>query len=372
LSPFFNPTRLRVARKRKGMTKTALAAAIDVSVRSVTAYEAGDQQPSTVTVARLVHELGFSDEFYYGADVDELNVGATSFRALCKMTQKQRDQAIAAAELALVLNDWIEQQFALPSPDVSRYPGVTPETAAEMVRLDWGIGESPVRNMTHLLEKHGVRVFSLAEESRNVDGFSFWRSTSHTPFVFLDTTKSSERARMDAAHELGHLVLHAAHDCDRREAENEAKAFGSAFLMPERSVLANTPRNATVNDILRLKRQWNVSAAALAFRMHKIGLLTRWEYQTLFKQMNVRGLLTAEADSMEHETSQVLDKVFRALRADGITKAEVARRTSIPLEELNRLVFGLVLSRIEGGGDSADAVEAEKIAEERRKTFRLA
>jgi Zn-dependent peptidase ImmA (M78 family)/DNA-binding XRE family transcriptional regulator len=354
------------------MTKTALAAAIDVSVRSVAAYEAGDQQPSTGTVARLVDQLGFSDAFFYGADVDELNVEATSFRALCKMTQRQRDQAVAAAELAVILSDWIEQQFTLPDPDVPRYPGITPDTAAEMVRLDWGIGESPIRNMTYLLEKHGVRVFSLAEESRNVDGFSFWRATPHTPFVFLDTTKSAERARMDAAHELGHLVLHAAHDCDRREAENEAKAFAAAFLMPERSVLANAPRNPSVNDILRLKKQWNVSAAALAVRMHKVELLTRWEYQTLFKQMNARGLLTVEADSMEHETSQVLDKVFRALRSGGITKADIARRTSIPLEELNKLVFGLVLSRVEGGGDNVDAAEAEKIAAERRKTFRLA
>ncbi len=64
--------------------------------------------------------------------------------------------------------------------------------------------------------------------------------------MFLSTDKSGERGRFDAAHELGHLVLHGEHEDPRREdeisqrpcAEAEANRFAAAFLMPRSSVLA--------------------------------------------------------------------------------------------------------------------------------------
>ena len=42
--------------------------------------------------------------------------------------------------------------------------------------------------MIKLLESKGVRVFSLAENTKNVDAFSCWRNG--TPYVFLNTFRS--------------------------------------------------------------------------------------------------------------------------------------------------------------------------------------
>ncbi|MEK2654790.1 ImmA/IrrE family metallo-endopeptidase [Pseudomonas aeruginosa] len=55
----------------------------------------------------------------------------------------------------------------------------------------------------------------MAEETSQVNAFSCWRR-GVTPFVFLNTQKSAEASRFDAAHELGHLVLH-------RHGENKGK-----------------------------------------------------------------------------------------------------------------------------------------------------
>ena len=68
------------------------------------------------------------------------------------------------------------------------------------IRSMWGIGERPIRNTIHLLELHGVRVFALAAETAVVDAYSFWRND--VPYILLNTGKSAERSRMDAAHEL--------------------------------------------------------------------------------------------------------------------------------------------------------------------------
>ncbi|WP_254402128.1 ImmA/IrrE family metallo-endopeptidase [Streptomyces sp. AC555_RSS877] len=81
--------------------------------------------------------------------------------------------------------------------------------------------------MVHLLQSHGVRVFSLSPDSLEVDAFAVWRGT--TPFVFLNTMETVERSTFDAAHELGHLVMHATRERPAPEAERQANDFTSAF-----------------------------------------------------------------------------------------------------------------------------------------------
>jgi Zn-dependent peptidase ImmA (M78 family)/transcriptional regulator with XRE-family HTH domain len=364
--PDFTPLRLTLARKRRGMTKKALADKVGVTTRSISAYERDEKRPSGSTLERLSDVLGFPVDFFSRPETDEFPIGATSFRALSRMTQKQRDQATAAGEVAFMLSDWIDARFALPAADVPKLRGVDPDNAAAAVRVGWTLGERPLGNMVHILEAHGVRVFSLSEESRNLDAFSCWRqkpeSAEVQPFIFLNTMKTSEHSRMDAAHELGHLVLHWRHESPRgREAENEASVFASALLMPAASVLAGAPRGGTLDQVIAAKRQWNVSAAALVFRMRKLHLLTQWQYESLFKQMAARGLLSCELHGIERETSQILPKVFKALRDEGTSQADVARDLGLPTEEVGKLVFGLMVTGLSGGGDkSAEALPAKR------------
>jgi Zn-dependent peptidase ImmA (M78 family) len=291
--------------------------------------------------------LTFPVEFFSGADLAEPAALATSFRALSRLTAQHRDQATGSATLALALAGWIEARFKLPSPDVPRYPDINPELAADAVREVWGLGERPIGNMVHLLEAHGVRVFSLIDECHDVDAFSFWRG--ETPYVFLNTAKSAERGRMDSAHELGHLVLHRGHALPSgRLEEQEANAFGAAFLMPRRSVLAHAPRGGHLDDLIRAKRYWNVAAANLAYRMHKVGLLTDWQYRTIFVNLSSQGYRNAEPNGIHRETSQMLGKVFESLRSEGMQQSDVARELQITVQDLTKIIFGLVLTPVAG------------------------
>lgn len=344
----FNPSRLALARRRRGLTKSALATAADVSIRTLIGYESGLQDPTEATLVCLAGALRFPLEFFSRPDAEEPPLGA-SFRAFTKMTATQRSQALAAGALALDLADWIEERFELPEPSVPRYRGVDPETAADSVRNEWGIGERPISNVIHLLESHGVRVFSLAEESRELDAFSFWRR--HIPYIFLNTMKSAEHSRMDASHELGHLTLHGFDDVPRgRAEEREASQFGAAFLMPARSVIAEAPRGGRMGDLIAAKRRWRVSLAALAHRMRQVNLLSEWQYRSVFIEISSRGYRTTEPNGIAAESSQVLAKVFRSLRDDGYTRSQLARELAIPLQELNKLIFGLVLTGLDGKG----------------------
>src|SRR5262249_52268330 len=158
----FNPTRLTVARKRRGLSKTKLAELIDVDLRSVTAYESGEFLPASDTLERIHLALGFPVEFFSGDDLEELSSETASFRAMTRMSASKRDMALGQGALALHFSRWLDMKFELPEPslpDLSHEPN--PEIAAESLRSAWGIGELSIRNMIHLLESKGVRVFSL-------------------------------------------------------------------------------------------------------------------------------------------------------------------------------------------------------------------
>ena len=332
------------------MTKGELADALEVSTRSLLAYEKEEKRPKSATVLRMAEVLAFPVEFFFGPDLDEPSLDGSSFRSLRRLTAQRRDRALAAGAIALRLSDWIESQFVLPTPDIPRCDGLSPEMAAIAVRNSWKLGERPISNMIHLLEAHGVRVLSLAEDCRELDAFSFWRGD--LPYAFTNTVKSSEHRRMDGAHELGHLVLHRYGAIRARgsETEHEAQRFASAFLMPSGDVLAQAPRSPGVAELVQAKRRWNVSAVSLAYRMHVLGLLTEWHYRDLMINMSQLGYRTDEPKSSKAESSQVLDKVFAALKAEGKSKLDVAREVGVPLDELQRVVFGLVLTSLEGNG----------------------
>jgi Zn-dependent peptidase ImmA (M78 family)/DNA-binding XRE family transcriptional regulator len=340
-----NPSRLDLARRRRGLTKKQLAADAGISVRVLSDYERSEKEPTDATLRRIAATLDFPVEFFAGDDIDEPTIAGVSFRALSSMTARQRDQATGAAAIALTLDRWARERFDLPAPDVPRLRHESPDAAAEAVRIAWGLGQKRAPNMVHLLESHGVRVFSLVQECAEVDAFSFWLDGA--PYVFLNGMKTAERSRMDAAHELAHLVLHFWGGPSGRAGEQEAHAFASAFLMPQRSVLADVPHGATVPQIVKARKRWNVSAMALAYRMTKLGLLTEWQARSTYIQLGRLGYRDGEPRGMERETSQVWAKIFDALRREGMSRRDVARCLNVTVDELNAAVFGLVVSRPE-------------------------
>jgi len=236
-----NPARLELARRRRGLSKTRLAKLVGVELRTISAYEKGEFSPSAETLNLLARELRFPIEFFFGPDLEIPNTRIASFRSLSRMSAGERDAALGAGAIALLLSDWLDQKFDLPPCDLPDLQPEEPENAAEALRCQWNLGYRPIKNMIHLLEAHGARVFSLAEDTQRVDAFSFWKSDR--PMIFLNTAKSPERSRFDAAHELGYLVLHkhgGPHGLSAGQSvEDQANTFASAFLMPASSIWAS-------------------------------------------------------------------------------------------------------------------------------------
>lgn len=343
----FNPKRLSIARKRRRLTGKRLAELVGVTSVTISRLETANNEPDVDTLVSLVNVLGFPKEFFFGDDIDELTPDAASFRSLTAMTAKEREAALCAGSLAYLLADWVDDRFNLPKTDlIDLSRERDPEGAAQALRQYWGLGEQPISNMLQLMEAKGIRVFSLCENTKSVDAFSCWRD--EMPYVFLNTFKSAERSRFDAAHELGHLILHKHGGPQQggKSAEVEANHFAAAFLMPKDDVFSRIPYVSSVAQLIIAKKRWRVSVAALAYRLQKLAILSPWQYRSFSIQISSLGYRTEEPESIPKEESIVWKKVFSELWNDRITKNHVADELNLPFDEIENLVFGLVGSAV--------------------------
>jgi Zn-dependent peptidase ImmA (M78 family) len=336
----FNIKRLELARKRRRYTAKILAEKAHIAPVTLSRIVNGLQSPDDETVDKLIRALRYPRDFFFRDDIDPIDASTASFRSLKAITARERDAALAAGELAYEMADWVRAQFNLPTADLLDLGHEhDPAAAARTLRQRWAIGERPIGNMVKLLETKGVRVFSLAENTKNVDAFSCWRNSE--PYVFLNTFKSTERSRFDAAHELGHLVLHKHGGAKQgRSVEHEAHLFAASFLMPRDDVLATIPFVTSLDQIVRTKARWGVSVAALAYRLHKLNSLTDWQYRTYCIQVN-RKYGSDEPNGLLPERSIVWKMILTELWKEGITKSHIAARLSIPSDEIENLLFGL-------------------------------
>lgn len=338
----FNPQRLTLARKRRRMTARLLASLINVSPITISRLENGVNEPEAGTIEAIAEALNFPVAFFYAEEVEELPAKSVSFRSLSSMTSKERDAALSSGVIAYLLDDWISDRFNLPSSDIPEIGGdYAPDVAAQIVRANWGLGEQPISNMIKLLESKGVRVFSLCEETKNVDAFSCWRNDR--PFIFLNTYKSTERSRFDAAHELGHLVMHKhGEPQDSRQAESEADRFAAAFLMPVDDVMSRISYVKDLNHLILAKKRWGVSVAALNYRVHKLGIVSEWQNRSLNVEISRAGFRRCEPDGMPPEESALWPQVFTALWRERITREQIAFELYLPTSEIDAILQHLI------------------------------
>lgn len=342
----FNCSKLALARKRRQLTKRELAEKSGITAVTLTRLETGKTtEPSMETLRALAEVLGYPVDFFFGENYEELTTDAASFRSLSTMSAAQRDAALAAGQIAFSLTEWINRRFDLPDHDLPNLREDDSISAAGSVRSYWGIGSKPIPKLLTLLEAKGVRVFTLAERNKNVDAFSCWKND--IPYIFLNTFKSSERTRFDAAHELGHLLMHRHTPAGNMDGEREADMFAAAFLIPQDDLISHMPKIHSLKQLVEKKERWGVSVAALARTAFNNGLVSDWHYRDLCKQMSMLGYRTVEPRERDPERSAVWQKVLELLWKDGITKSHIAKELHLPIDEVEALIGPLVAIDVE-------------------------
>ena len=329
-TPGFRGERLAQARDARGLTQVALARLIGRSSSSISRWEGDEQSPEPEALAALARALDLPMAFFL-RPLQDSSQAPTFFRSMASTTQSLRRRTRArlrwAQEIALSLQEWVD----LPAVDVPSLEGVTDyreirgkdiETVANECRSVWQLGGGPIADVLLVLENAGVVVVKEEVGSVKMDGLSNWSAADDRPYVLIARDKDTcVRSRMDAAHELGHLVLHRGLDqralnssADFREIERQAFDFAGAFLMPAESFAAEVWA-PSLNTFLALKERWKTSVAAMIKRCSRLHMLSGEYERRLWKHYGSRGWRRGEPldGELEVENPRLLSRSVQLL-----------------------------------------------------------
>lgn len=337
---------MTLAREMRGLTKVEVADRIGVSTAAVAQYERGRTRPRKGVLARISIALGFPVNFFELRDpVEKVSEQATNFRRLRSVSRRSRNRLLAQVRLLADVTHVLEEQVEFPKADLPALSGDVDgreediEEAASELRRIWDLGGGPIDSMVRLLETRGVVVTQLASENDGVDAFSLW--LGDRPLVVLVKDKAdAARSNFDAAHELGHLLLH--HDAEPANVlrEHEANAFASALLMPAQAMLQELPHRVDWRALMALKRRWRVSLQALLYRARTLGRISESAYKRAMVRISAAGWRTHEpGDLGDPERPTLISKAVGLLEEAGVlSRMDLARRVRVTPEMLAELI----------------------------------
>lgn len=335
----FDPNRLRLAREVRGLKQNELARRLGVQPAAVSQYEHGRSRPSAPTLTAIGLALHFPVSFF--ARVEDRSSPHSFFRSLRSTTVADRKQAEATTQLLFELAIALERHVHLPVLDLPTMPvsgKESPSDIAAKLRTHWGVPEGPIRNVVRLLEQRGTIVARTLRGSDDVDAFS--RPFVGRPVVVLAADKKDRaRSRFDAAHELGHLVMHLDVPGSVKQVEDEAHEFASEFLMPAEEIRSQLPVRLDWDRLVKLKFRWGASIKALLMRTRSLGVMPEGTYIRAMKLYSSKGWSKGEpGDLGPPETPRLLQKAAEVVYGSGITSAQLAEEAKLTVAEVERLL----------------------------------
>ena len=288
--------RLRLARKKAGLSMRTLAAQVSpkVSAQAISKYESGKMMPSSAVLVGLGKTLGVSLDFLMGGQVEALK--ALEFRKHSGTSEQDRAKAeaivIEALEDYLAIEDILElapidDPFeGLVTDHVESFEQI--DDIASSLRQRWALGMDPIPSMTLLLEEKGIKVVE-ANLPERFDGLACdvqcAGDRGDAEVVVVSSRTGVERKRFNLAHELAHHVIRATGKPET-SLEKAMNRFAGAFLVPAEHLVeeAGERRHGmTYHELMRLKRLYGVSAAAMLMRLGQVGILSQSAIEYAFR-----------------------------------------------------------------------------------------
>lgn len=329
----FDAGRFRDALSIRDRTGKDFAATLGISEMTVSRYLNGTSKPEPLVFVRMANELQLPESYFIRPSVGHEG-SPVFYRSLAAATKRARGKAE-------VRNRWLREswayvnqyvsfptvsipEFDLP-PDPAAISSEEIETIAAKVRRAWGLDAGPISNMVALLEAHGAVVSRVNLGAPKLDAFSQWGVPEYRPFVVLNGDKATAvRSRWDAAHELGHMVIHRAVSPTllrrpeiHKLAEQQAHRFAGAFLLPADS-FGRSVYVPALSSLLVQKRIWRVSIAAMLYRMKSLKLISEDHATRVWQSYSRSGMRLREPmdDELQPEQPEVLRRSFEMVMAE--------------------------------------------------------
>ncbi|HIK73411.1 MAG: XRE family transcriptional regulator [Alloalcanivorax venustensis] len=353
--------RIRRARALKGMTLQEVADQMGgISKQAISKYEQGKDAPNSTRLIQLANVLGVKPEYFFRADSVEL--GAVDFRKHSAFGKRQQEvvkervrehmerymaaENLFESEALHSFKQW-HQHFAVNDLD-----GV--EQAADDLRKAWNLGHNPIRNLTEILEEHGVKVVGLDDSHDKFDGLCAVVNGGNDAVIVSNLDRPGERQRFNLAHELGHLVMRLPQTIqETKEEEHWCHRFAGALLFPKSQVFdafGYHRKRFYEAEFLLVKHEWGISMQAALRRLYDLDVINTSVYRNICQKWSVKRYRRNEPEPLPAERSYRLRQlVFRSLAEDLITPSRAAELLATSLEQIDRVMQNLP----ENGGQDA-------------------
>ncbi|SPR97327.1 XRE family transcriptional regulator [Cupriavidus taiwanensis] len=335
----FRGERLSQVLDARRLTQVQLASMIDVSPATISKWRNNQQNPDPEKLDRLAAVVNVAPEWFLRSK-PESAVTPPLFRSNASALVSARALMHARLEWAEEIAATLEEYVDFPSVDFPTFEFKDPseisdqdiELAAVACRTRWRLGLGPVPDVVLAIENAGGVVIREVTGVGQIEGVSRWHEDR--PFVLLCADKANAiRGRFDAAHELGHIVLHRhiaspAAKTMHKELERQAHRFAAAFLLPAETFAADCPFPPTLDTLLALKSRWKASVAAMIMRLHALELIDDNEKLNLFKRLSARFGRKAEPrdDMFLPEEPRLLRKSIELLVDSGTFRRDEIHR----------------------------------------------
>lgn len=364
--------RLRLARKREGLSMRALADRVTpkITAQAISKYETGKMLPSSAVLVGLGKALDVSLDFLMSSQVESLD--GLEFRKHSRSTARDRAKAEAILIDNLERHLAIERILDLPASvewaKRLRCDGIVSEaevdSRASALREGWNLGLDPIPSLCELLEDKGIKVVEedLPERVHGLACRVLRRGQPVAEAVMVSSRISVERRRLTLAHELAHRVIGST-DNPAIKLEAAMNRFAGAFLVPSEHLLEAVGRRRSrviYHEIIRLKRAYGVSASTMLMRLGQVGILPSASvrhafitYARSWRKSEPEPIADGHGFAAFEKPRRFKRLVWRALAEQLISPVRAAALLGEPLDAIEREISGPLA---ESNWSSADTV----------------
>ena len=322
--------RLRKARLAAGLSLEGLAARLErpVTKQALSKYERGISEPPLSRIEELATALNVKASTLLTESA--VKIRWVAYRKLARLSKSRQEKIGAVAAQRLEDEMYLRELFRIG--ERRDIPGPIPvenlsdcDYAASTLRMCWNLSDRPVNSLIELIEHHGIAVLAWHEEW-GFDGLSGW--AKEMPVLVLNASVPPDRLRLNAAHEIGHLVMDSTGDA--KQDEQFAFRFAASFLVPgeaARQELGTHRRGLALEELGLLKQRWGISMQAWIRRTRDLEIISSELYRKLNVQFRQSGWHRDEPFRYEASEAPALFQrlVLRALSEEIISFDEACR-----------------------------------------------
>lgn len=277
--------RLKSARELAGFSQDELVRRMEgaVSKNAVSKYERGMMMPGSKVLLAMAKALGVKPDYFlrpFNTDISSIEFRKKSKlpkRKLKSIKEQVSDVIERYLEVEQHLN--IQSEFQNPLKDQVIREGKDVESAVNHLLREWKWGINALPNVIDMLEDKEIKVVEI-DAPEEFDGLSGWADQKF-PIIVINQDFPSERKRLTALHELGHLLLTFHDSLDQKQIERLCFRFAGAMLMPEETFkmeMGSNRERISISELVSIKETYGISIQAIMARAKDLGVTSLRTY----------------------------------------------------------------------------------------------